>query len=321
MTASLENFRLKVFRTVARYLNFRRAAEELCLSQPAVTQQIKVLEEDLGVQLFDRSSVRIALTPAGRALLPYARRMERIMADAQARLSAFAGEQRGELRLGASLTIAQYILPRVLGAFQQDYPHSRPSVITRNTEQVLEALTARDVALGLIEGPALRRDVHTEVFLQDEIVLIVPPGHEWSDYGAVNAEELLRERLLVRERGSGTRRVAEAALQNSGINLKYLKLAMEFDSTEGIIAAVEAGLGVGFASLWSIGKELQLGSLHSVQVRGVHMRRDLSVAYAIGPEPQGLAGAFLEFLRFRRDLMIAKHSRSRPAARNSLRSV
>ncbi|MGE5207215.1 MAG: LysR substrate-binding domain-containing protein [Chlamydiota bacterium] len=310
----MENFRLKVFRTVAQHLNFRRAAEELCLSQPAVTLQVKALEEELGVQLFDRSSAHIALTPAGRTLLQYVRRIEKLTAEARGKLAAFAGQQRGELRLGASLTIAQYILPRVLGAFQQEHPLARPVVLTRNTEHVLEALAAREVALGLIEGPALRRDVRTEVFLQDEIVLIVPAGHEWNERGVIEPEELLRERLLLRERGSGTRRVTEAALQKRGLNVKRLKIAMEFDSTEGIIAAVEAGLGVGFASLWSIGKELQVGSLRSALIRGVQITRDLSVAYPIGPEPQGMARAFLDFLRFRRDLMTPRRSRPRVPA-------
>jgi DNA-binding transcriptional LysR family regulator len=296
----VENFRLKVFRTVAEHLNFRQAAEELCLTQPAVTLQVKALEEELSVQLFDRGSARISLTPAGRTLLGYARRIEKLAAEARAKLARLAGEQRGTLRLGASLTIAQYILPRVLGAFQQEFPQVRPSVVTRNTRQVLEALAAREISLGLIEGPALRRDVRTEVFLEDEIMLIVPPGHEWAGRGAVAPAELQRERVLMRERGSGTRRVVETALKKAGIRIKQLNVAMEFDSTEAINAAVEAGLGIGFASLWSIGKELEVGSLRTVPIQGVKIARALSVAYPIGPEPQGTARAFLDFLRFRR---------------------
>ena len=113
----MENFRLKVFRAVARHLNFRRASEELCLTQPAVTLQIKSLEQHLGVQLFNRGGSHIALTPAGAVLLKYAVKMERLEAAAVAALSRFASAQRGELRIGASLTIAQYILPPLLGAF------------------------------------------------------------------------------------------------------------------------------------------------------------------------------------------------------------
>jgi DNA-binding transcriptional LysR family regulator len=313
----MENFRLKVFRTVAKYLNFRRASEELCLTQPAVTLQIKTLEQQLGVQLFDRSGARISLTPAGVLLLKYARKIENLEAAAMAGMLRFANEQRGELRIGASLTIAQYILPHILGEFRQQHPRIRASVITCNTEQVLESLLAREVALGFIEGPALRRDIKTETFLEDEIVLMVPPAHEWSERGFVEPEELKQERILVRERGSGTRRVVELALQKNGLRAKHLSLAMEFDSTEGIITSVEAGLGVGFASLWSISKELQLGTLRAVPIRGIRITRPLSLAYPIGQDPQGIAFTFLDFVRSRREDMVLRRPRARSTARSA----
>ena len=135
---------------------------------------------------------------------------------------SFSEGQRGELRIGASLTIAQYILPHLLGAFQQQHPQVRPFVTTCNTEQVLEALVAHQVSVGFIEGPTMRRDVRTEVFLEDEIVLMVPPAHEWSERGFIDPEELMQERLLMRERGSGTRRVVEMALQKRGVKVKHL---------------------------------------------------------------------------------------------------
>lgn len=313
----MENFRLKVFRTVAKYLNFRRAAEEICLTQPAVTSQIKALEQHLGVQLFDRGGARIKLTPAGVTLLKYACKIEELETAALAGISQFSEEQRGDLRIGASLTIAQYILPHVLGAFQQQHPQIQPYVITRNTEQVLESLVAGEVSLGFIEGPTLRRDVRTEIFLEDEIVLIVPPAHEWSDRGFVASEELKQERLLMRERGSGTRRVVEMALQKSGVKAKHLNLAMEFDSTEGIITGVEAGLGIGFASLWSISKELQVNSVRIVPIRDVRITRPLSVAYPRGQELQGIALAFLQVLRSRHDLVSPLRPQTRSVARTS----
>jgi DNA-binding transcriptional LysR family regulator len=313
----MENFRLKVFRIVARHLNFRRASEELCLTQPAVTLQIKSLEQQLGVQLFDRSGKRIALTPAGTLLLKYARKIESLEAAATASMLGFANELRGELRIGASLTIAQYILPHILGEFQQQHPRVRSSVITCNTEQVLESVVAHEVSLGFIEGPTLRRDIKAEVFLEDEIALMVPPAHEWSERGSVEPAELKQERVLARERGSGTRRVVELALQKRGIRAKHLIPAMEFDSTEGIITAVEAGLGVGFASLWSISKELQLGTLRVVPIRGIRITRPLSVAYPIGQVPQGIALAFLDFVRSRREHMVSRRLRTRSAGRST----
>lgn len=315
----MENFRLKVFRAVAKHLNFRRAAEELSLTQPAVTMQIKALEQHLGVQLFDRSGTRIALTPAGGILLKYARKIDGLEMAALADVSRFAGEQRGELRIGASLTIGQYILPHLLGAFQPQHPQVRLYVTTCNTEQVLEALVAREVSLGFIEGPTLRRDVRTEVFLEDEIVLMVPPAHEWTERDAIETGELKQERLLLREQGSGTRRVVEMALRKRGLKAKDLHLAMEFDSTEGIITAVEAGLGIGFASLWSISKERQLGTIRIVPIRGSRITRPLSVTYPIGQEPQGVALTFLHFLRSRRELMFPERPKGRIPARSAQR--
>jgi LysR family transcriptional regulator, transcriptional activator of the cysJI operon len=156
------NFRLKVFRAVARHLNFRAAAEELYLTQPAVTQQIKTLEEHLGVQLFDRSGAHITLTPAGALLAKYAGKIERLEDSATTDLAKFAGEQRGELHIGASLTIAQYVLPHILGEFQKQHPQVKPHITTCNTEQVVAALTSHEAALGFVEGPTLRRDIRTE---------------------------------------------------------------------------------------------------------------------------------------------------------------
>jgi DNA-binding transcriptional LysR family regulator len=309
------NFRLKVFRAVARHLNFRRAAEELCLTQPAVTLQIKTLEQQLGVQVFDRSGTRISLTPAGTSLLKYARKIERLETEALAALAQLAGDQRGELRLGASLTIAQYILPHILAEFQRHYPQILPHLVTCNTERVLEALHEHEIEIGFIEGPAMRRDVRIESFLDDEIVLIVPPAHEWSERSWVEAQELAGERLLMRERGSGTRRVIEIALQKNGIKPKQLNPAMEFDSTEGITTAVEAGLGIGFASLWAIGKELQLGTIRVTPIRGVRITRPLSVVFPIGQEPNGIALTFLNFVRQRRDLAPQGQPRKRTPVR------
>ena len=278
----MENFRLKVFRTVAKHLNFRKAAEELCLTQPAVTLQIKTLEQYLGVQLFDRSGARISLTSAGSVLLKYARNIEELESAALAALALLAGDQRGDLRIGASLTIAQYILPHLLGAFQQQHPQVRPHVTTCNTVQVLEALVARDVSVG------------------------------FSERGFVEPAELKQERMIMRERGSGTRRVVEMALQKAGVQAKQLKLAMEFDSTEGIMTAVEAGLGIGFASLWSISKALQLGSLRVVPIHDVRITRPLRVAYARSQEPQGITLAFLHFLRSRHAVLSPIRSKIRP---------
>jgi len=207
----IENFRLRVFRTVAKHLNFSRAAEELLLTQPAVTQQIKALEDEFGVSLFDRGGGHIQLTPGGKALLPFAERMNALSEEAVQAVAAAYGEQSGELTVGASQTIAQYLLPSVIAAFRKSHPKVRVTAVTGNTDGILEALVAGKIELALIEGPERRKDLQIEPFMEDHMVLVVPPGHEWAGQ-SVTAAMLSREPLLMREFGSGSRRVIEQAL-------------------------------------------------------------------------------------------------------------
>jgi DNA-binding transcriptional LysR family regulator len=290
--AHLENFRLKVFRAVAEQLNFRKAAEQLFLTQPAVTLQIKALESDLGVRVFDRTGGKITLTRQGLVLLQYANKLAKLASEAEGQLGCCEGGVSGELALGASTTIAQYVLPRLLGAFQDEYPKIQFSLHSGNTSEVVRRLLEGEVALGLIEGPARERGVRTEPFMEDELILIVPPSF---DSGRLSPAQFLATDLLMREQGSGSRRVVELALEKAGFKLKAFNKVMELDSTEAIKSAVEAGLGIGFVSRWAIAKELELGTLKVEEVRGVRAARHFTLISRTGPEPQGPAGALRTF--------------------------
>ena len=199
--AHLENFRLKVVRAVAEHLNFRKAAEQLFLIQPAVTLQIKALENDLGMRLFDRTGGRITLTRQGSALLGYANQLARLASQAERELGCSEGIVSGELALGASTTIAQYVLPRLLEVFQNEYPKIQFSLQSGNTSEVVRCLLEGRVALGLIEGPAGERGVRTEPFMEDELMLITPPSF---DSDRLAPAQFLSSSLLMRERGSGS---------------------------------------------------------------------------------------------------------------------
>jgi DNA-binding transcriptional LysR family regulator len=293
----MENFRLKVFRAVADQASFRKASEQLNLSQPAVSQQIHALEEELGVTLFHRSNNRIRLTEEGVVLLRYARRGAKLAAEALEALARVHGEPSGELHIGASTTVAQYILPRILGAFKKQHPQVALSVTSGNTERIVAGLLKGDTAIAIIEGPVSSRDVHKERFLEDHMVLIVPKGHAWASLREIPLEELNEAPLLMREQGSGSRRVVELALRRKGFKPRQLQIAMELDSTEAIVSGVEAGLGVGFVSRWAIGKEVRLGTVKPVRVQGLEIVRDLTLIRRSGAAPDGAAGAFERFAR------------------------
>ena len=292
----MENFRLRVFRTVAAKLSFRQAAEALYLTQPAVTLQIKALEDELGVALFDRSGNRIKLSEAGRILLRHARHMAATVARAQRELARLKGEEHGELHIGASTTIAQYLLPKLIGDFVRLHRGIHLSVVGANTAKIVESLLEGGIPLGLVEGPSLRRDLKTERFLADEIAVIAAGSHEWAGQ-AVCPAQLAQAKLILREDGSGTRRVVEAALRRAGARITKANLSMELDSTEAIKSAVEVGLGIGFAPYRAIQKELKLGSLAALAVQDLRIERHFSILYPHGPEPTGPTGAFLRFLR------------------------
>jgi DNA-binding transcriptional LysR family regulator len=311
----LENFRLKVFRNVADHLSFRKAAECLFLTQPAVTLQIKALEDDLGIRLFDRSGNHVALTSQGSLLLGYARKIATIISEAEEELGAQDGRISGELSLGVSTTIAQYVLPRLLGAFLGEHSRVQFYLHSGNTSQIVQLLLENKVSVGLIEGPARDRAIRTEPFMQDELVLITPPDFEPAN---MSLEQLRTSNLLMREHGSGSRHVVEAALDKAGMRLKSFKQVMDLDSTETIKSAVEAGLGVGFVSRWAISKELELGALKVVQVTGLRITRHFSLISRTGPELQGPAGAFRAFA-LERARILADISRKPSRSRSSRR--
>jgi DNA-binding transcriptional LysR family regulator len=303
----MENFRLKVFRTVAEEASFRRAAERLRLSQPAVSQQIHALEEELSTTLFDRGKGRIRLTDAGVILLRFARKGARLAEEALAALDRTRGETAGELRIGASMTVTQYILPRMLGAFLQQYPRVELALTSANTENIVAALAKREIDLGLIEGPVSSRDVFRQRFFEDRLVLIVGRKYHWpqerqmaparsGDKAAIPVRALTEVPLLLRERGSGSRHVVELALRRAGLRQRDLRIAMELDSIVAIISAVEAGLGAGFVSERAIQKEQRLGTVRVVPVEGLDIRRDMNLIRPFGPVPEGPAGAFERFV-------------------------
>jgi DNA-binding transcriptional LysR family regulator len=291
----IENFRIRVFRTVARHLNFSRAAEELFLTQPAVTQQIKALEDEFRIPLFDRTGGHISLTAAGNALLPIAEKMKTLSDEAVVAVAGAYGQHAGELSLGASQTIGQYLLPKFVAGFLQINPQIRITARSGNSDAMLEALLSREIQLALIEGPEQRKDIRIEPFMEDHMVLVVPASHDWANQ-EIEPDYLKTQPLLMREFGSGSRRIVEQALTSVGLKPKDLNIIMELDSTEGLLSAVEAGLGITFVSRWAVRNQVSLGSLVLARVRGLKLSRRFSMAYQSGPEPTGNLGAFRDFL-------------------------
>lgn len=293
----LENFRLRVFRAVAEHLSFRKAGEQLYLTQPAVTLQIKALEEELGVSVFERSARGVRLTPAGEVLLDYATRMGQMAEQAESAVAATRGALSGELVIGASTTIAQYVLPRYLAAFARQFPGVKLQMFSQNTDHICEGVASGDYMLGFIEGPARRQDLKVEPWFEDELLVVVPRSHEWAELGSVSPQRLTSEPLVMRERGSGSRHVVELGLHHAGLRMTELRIAMELDSTEAILSCVEAGLGVGIVSKWAVAKRSSSRTLAALRLEGEPIRRLFSFVLPRGPVPRNEVATMIQFLQ------------------------
>jgi DNA-binding transcriptional LysR family regulator len=284
---------LALFLAVAEEGGFSRAAERLLISQPAVSLQVAELENALGLKLFDRLPRGVRLTEAGNVLLAYARRIAVVEAEADRAILELKGLSRGRLVVGASLTVGSYVLPPVFGEFHRRYPEVELSLEIVNTHEVQRRLVENSFDLGLMEGFLEAEELVSDVFHEDELVVIVPPGHALAKRRKVMAADVGGEPLILREVGSGTRAVVERALRAKGLAVKPV---MSLGSTEAIKRAVVAGLGVAIVSSLAIGTELKAGELAVVPVGDLKIRRPLYRLELRGKERSPAAGRFLELL-------------------------
>ncbi|MCU7937408.1 MAG: LysR family transcriptional regulator [Candidatus Thiodiazotropha sp. (ex Dulcina madagascariensis)] len=256
--------RLQVFHTVARLLSFTKAAESLHMTQPAVTFQVRQLEEYFNTRLFDRTHNRISLTEAGERVYGYADRIFDLYTDMENSVREMTGEIRGALTIGASTTIAEYMLPSLLGDFGARYPEVTIHLRVSNSEGIVSMVENNTIDLGVVEAPVGNKNLVVEVCRRDQLVAIVPPNHDLADLESLNIEQLLKYPFICREEGSGTREVINEYLGNYCDS--PLNISMELGSPEAVKGAVEAGMGVSVVSRATIQKELKLDTLRAVNL-------------------------------------------------------
>ncbi|MEY9091969.1 selenium metabolism-associated LysR family transcriptional regulator [Paenibacillus sp. RC84] len=294
---ALNFHQLHIFYTVAEKGSFSHAAQALHMTQPAVTMQVQSLEDHFGIKLFHRSTKKIELTEAGRTLIPYARKCVELIRETENAMTGFTAMAEGRLQLGASLTMGEYILPRLLGPFRKEYPNISVAMKVMNTTQILDEIFAHQLTFGLVEAPIQHPDVHTEAILSDELKLIVPAGHPLAEMDTIRMEDVFRYPFVLREEGSGTRRVMEEELERRGIACSGMDIVMELGSTGAIKSAVEAGLGVSILSQSSVKHEVRLGILKIKEIEGVSFSRSFYAIYLNSTLLPLSAVSFLNFMR------------------------
>jgi DNA-binding transcriptional LysR family regulator len=286
--------RLQVFHAVAKQLSFTKAAEVLFMTQPAVTFQIKQLEEHFNTRLFDRGHGRISLTPAGELVLQYAEKILNLSSEMDVRLGEMTGEVGGSLLVGASTTIAEFMLPRILGEFKSLHPNVRPRLVVANSETIETRVAEHTLDIGFIESPSHQPNLQTEACCDDELMVVCSPKFPLAKMKEVTPQQLVDHPFVSREPGSGTREFTDAYLRKAGVQPEDMKLVMEMGSPIALNGVLETGLGFAVASRVSVAKAQRLGDLVAVPLKP-RLIRTLSMVYPKEKFRSRLVTTFVEF--------------------------
>ncbi|MCX5719665.1 MAG: selenium metabolism-associated LysR family transcriptional regulator [Nitrospirae bacterium] len=269
--------KLKVFCTVAETKSFSKTSEIIHLTQPAVSLQIQALEEKYETKLFDRSSSKVNLTPAGEVLYKYAKDILALYASAEKVISEMTGLVKGSITIGAGSTIGNYLLPSVITDFRKAHPKIKVHLLIGNMQKVIELLNSGNINIGFVEGDVKRHKMFSEKLVSDELLVIVPSYHQWAQRKEISATELIGEPFIFREAGSSTRQTIEKFLSRHGITTQDMKVSMVLGSTEAIKDAVENGLGISIISQWAARKENKYGTLHLINLKEEKIVRNFSL--------------------------------------------
>lgn len=290
----LSDFRLQVFYTVATRLSFTKAAEELFITQPAITKHIHALEQQYQTKLFERRGNSIRLTESGKLLLRYTNQLQIVYNDLEQEMSALNGADKGTLFIGASTTIAQYVLPPLLASFHRQYPQAKVTLTTGNTEAIEQALLRQDLNLGIIEGHSKNKQIKYTAYQKDEIVLAARKNHPLITKKQVTITDLQTYPLLMREQGSGTLEVIHLALKKAGLKSADIAIEMQLDSTEAIKTYLQHSDCLSFISLQALQQELAQQTLVVLPVKDLQIERPFNLIHLHG-EPNRLTNLFLKF--------------------------
>jgi len=291
------DFRLQVFYTVAKRLNFTRAANELFITQPAVTKHIKELESQFKVSLFERSgNKKIILTPAGETLLQYTSQLLNVYRELEYDMNMLVNEHNGVLHIGASTTVAQYIISPILAQFHKKFKDIQVLLITGNTEDIEQALLNKTIEIGIIEGIARNPQIKYEEYLKDELVLVSAVNNSLINKSTIKPDELKNYPMLLREPGSGTLDVIAHALKPHQIKLSDLQIEMQLGGTESIKSYLLHSNCLAFLSIHSILKELKNNECRIIDIKGMTIERPFHFIQSHG-QISPLAELFIRFAR------------------------
>jgi DNA-binding transcriptional LysR family regulator len=292
----LDIHQLEIFTKVAKLKSFSKAAQEMYLTQPTVSQHISSLENYLGIKLLDRLGKEVALTKAGEILYPYAKQMTALRGEAQQALDHFMGKKTGHLVLGASTIPGEYILPPLLGQFKTLYPEIRITLRIGDTEEIVTELLGGTIEFGIIGAKIIHTRLKYSHFVEDELIVVVPKGHRWWQKKSIDVQELADEPFIMREEGSGTRISMEKRLHKLGVSSDDLKIIAEVGSTTAVKQAIKSDLGISLISERAVEEEIRLKLFKKIPIKKVSFKRTFFIIRDKKRTASPLCKALIQFL-------------------------
>ena len=293
----LDTHRLKIFISVAELKSFSRAAKELYLTQPTVSQHITTLESFLGITLLNRTGKGIFLTNEGKTLYKYAKQITALTDEALQSIELLRGKRIGSLTLGASTIPGEFILPNILGNFKKDYPEINISIKISDTKKIIHDLLEHNIEMGVIGAKVPNSALTYTRFLEDELICAVPKGHKWWGLkGKIEISALIKEPFIVRENGSGTQISVAAKLKKLGITKSDLNVVSEVGSTTAVKQSIKSGLGISLVSERALEEELKLKTLKKIPIKDTHFTRTFYIIRNKQSSSSPLSKAFFKFL-------------------------
>lgn len=283
-----------VFFEVATHMSFTRAANSLFISQPAVSKQIKNLESTLGIALLERKSNKIKLTPAGKRLYEHLKKARAIQTDIHTDVEIIKDELKfsGQLTIGSSTSLSIYVLPKIISAYIKRFPNINIRLINRNNECILKALFDREIDLAITEGHLANRQVHSEHFMDDEIIAVCSAKNPYANQ-TIEVKDIPKIPLVLREFGSGTLMILNQELKKAGIQSSDLNVKVRLGGIEVLKNFLSHGTGIGFLSKMAVTKELQNKELCQVFINNLTIKRQFNLIVRRGEEPLGLVKMFI----------------------------
>lgn len=288
---------LLTLRTVVDKGSFSHAADELGISQPAVSFQVRALEDRIGERLLDRSGRKVTLTDAGRVVDAHARRMLALEHEMLSEVAGLSDHLSGPLLLGSSTGPGELLLPHLLGGFKRDNPDVDVSLVVQDTQTVCDRVLDDEIELGVVGAARPHRGLVFEPFVRDELVVICPPDHPVAAAGRIDLADLAAQPIILQQRGSGVRAVLEAAFRAAGIRMRDLEVTLELGLQQSVRAAVLDGLGITVISRLAVERDVAEGRLAAVPVDGAVLARDFSLVRHAGRTPSRVSEGFVEYAR------------------------